>query len=224
MKFDKNKTLTCVTADQARVGQKGWFASNVETLSRLVLEEQPKELLGFDRNNAVHAFKTAFQNHALFYPAPEPTYYERQAQWVKENNVKAGTKVRVTRTFAEDEDGSHCLEHDDLVGETGVIRNITAFNLGIDMSDGSFIAIPYFALEVIKEPTYRPFHDDELNDLVGKVVVQNHTGNAMLIIRVVDGETGKVVSLGGSQKRNARQLLDGWTFKDGHPCGVKEEV
>jgi hypothetical protein len=154
----------------------------------------------------------------------EPTYAERQAQWVKENNVKAGTKVRVTRTFAEDEDGSSCWEHDDLVGKTGIIRDITAINLGIDMSDGSFIAIPYFALEVIKEPTYRPFHDDELNDLVGKVVVQNHTGNAMLIIRVVDSETGKVVSLGGSQKRNARQLLDGWTFKGGHPCGVKEEL
>jgi hypothetical protein len=73
MEFDKSKILTVVTADQAKIGQKGWFASNVETLSRLVLEEQPKELLGFDSNNAVHAFKTAFQNHALFYPAPEPT-------------------------------------------------------------------------------------------------------------------------------------------------------
>ena len=150
MEFDKSKILTVVTADQARVGQKGWFASNVETLSRLVLEEQPKELLGFDSNNAVHAFKTAFQNHALFYPAPEPTYAERQAQWVKENNVKVGTKVRVTRTFTEDEDGSFCWEHDDLVGKTGIIRNITVINLGIDMSDGSFRAIPYFALEVIK--------------------------------------------------------------------------
>ena len=74
MEFDKSKILTVVTADQAKVGQKGWFASNVETLSRLVLEEQPKELLGFNSNNAVHAFRTSFQNHALFYPAPEPTY------------------------------------------------------------------------------------------------------------------------------------------------------
>jgi glutathione synthase/RimK-type ligase-like ATP-grasp enzyme len=55
------------------------------------------------------------------------------------------------------------------------------------------------------------------------VVIQKHTGNAMLVIKVVDGETGKMVALGGSQKRNAQQLLEGWTFKDGHPCGVKEE-
>jgi len=95
--------------------------------------------------------------------APEQTYAERQAQWVKENNVKAGTKVRVTRTFTEDEDGSCCWEHDDLVGMTGVVGRygIATLSLGVDMSDESFIAVPYFALEVIKEPTYRPFKNAE---------------------------------------------------------------
>ena len=103
MEFDKSKILTVVTADQAKIGQKGWFASNVETLSRLVLEEQPKELLGFDSNNAVHAFKTAFQNHALFYPAPEPTimpYIDAELNdLVGEvlTNKKTGLHVLVTR-------------------------------------------------------------------------------------------------------------------------------
>ena len=86
-----------------------------------MLEEQPKELLGFDSNNAVHAFKTAFQNHALFYPAPEPTYAERQAQWVKENNVKAGTKVRVNKNVHRGRRWELLLGHDDLVGMTGVV-------------------------------------------------------------------------------------------------------
>ena len=226
MKFDKSKILTVVTADQAKVGQKGWFASNVETLSRLVREEPPKELLGFNSNNAVHVFKTCLQNHALFYPALEPTYAERQAEWVKQNGVKEGTEVRVTRTFTEDEDGSCCWKHDDLVGMTGTVDEygIGSHNLGITMSNGNFIAIPYFALEVIKEPTYRPFHDDELNDIVGKVLIQKNTGNAMMAIRAVDGEVGKLISLGGSQKRNAQQLLDGWTHKNGEPCGVREEI
>ena len=103
MKFDKNKILTVVTADQAKIGQKGWFASNVETLSRLVLEEQPKELLGFDSNNAVHAFKTAFQNHALFYPAPEPTIMPYTDAELNDlvgevlTNKKTGLHVLVTR-------------------------------------------------------------------------------------------------------------------------------
>ena len=103
MEFDKSKILTVVTADQAKIGQKGWFASNVETLSRLVLEEQPKELLGVDSNNAVHAFKTVFQNHALFYPAPEPTIRPYTDDELNDlvgevlTNKKSGCHVLVTR-------------------------------------------------------------------------------------------------------------------------------
>ena len=219
MDFDKNKILTVVTADQVKVGQKGWFASNVETLSRLVLEEQPKELLGFDSNNAVHAFKTAFQNHALFYPAPEPTYAERQAQWVKENDVKAGTKVRVTRTFAEDEDGSCCWAHNDLVGKTGVVDNISLLNLLICMDNRSIKTVPYFALEVIKEPSYRPFTNDELNDIVGKVVTSKRTGDN----RMVSERDGLNLVHIGCNQYTAEGLLE-WYTLDGHPCGVREEA
>jgi hypothetical protein len=96
MEFDKSKILTVVTADQAKIGQKGWFASNVETLSRLVLEEQPKELLGVDSNNAVHAFKTVFQNHALFYPAPEPTPVDYIA-WLEAKAAAYDRMKRMTR-------------------------------------------------------------------------------------------------------------------------------
>ena len=219
MEFDKSKILTVVTADQAKVGQKGWFASNVETLSRLVLEEQPKELLGFDSNNAVHAFKTTFQNHALFYPAPEPTYAERQAQWVKENNVKAGTKVRVTRTFAEDEDGSCCWAHDDLVSKTGIVQNICPRNLGININGRDLRAVPYFALEVIKEP-YRPYNNDELNELVGEVLTNKQSGRRKLV-------TGKPTESEGvnldKKYITAKDLLASFYRNGNEPCGVKVE-
>lgn len=221
MEFDKSKILTVVTADQARVGQKGWFASNVETLSRLVLEEQPEELLGFDSNNAVHAFKTAFQNHALFYPAPEPTYAERQAQWVKENNVKAGTKVRVTRTFTEDEDGSCCWAHDDLVGKTGIIQNIHSHHLGINMNDRNFRAIPYFALEVIKEPTYRPFKNAEEFAPYRDEWFRVKNGGGFDSVRYYDNDgvkdsTGSFITY--------QELFEAGERENGEPCGVKEEV
>ena len=222
MEFDKSKILTVVTADQARVGQKGWFASNVETLSRLVLEEQPKELLGFDSNNAVHAFKTAFQNHALFYPAPEPTYAERQAQWVKENNVKAGTKVRVTRVFTEDEDGSHCFAHSDLVGMTGSVGEYDAlpYNLAVDMSDGSVRVIPYFALEVIKEPTYRPFKNAEEFKPYRDEWFRVKNGGGFDSVRYYDNNgvkdsTGNFITY--------QKLFEAGERENGEPCGVKEE-
>lgn len=222
MEFDKSKILTVVTADQAKVGMKGWFASNVETLSRLVLEEQPKELLGFDSNNAVHAFKTAFQNHALFYPAPEPTYAERQAQWVKENNVKAGTKVRVTRVFTEDEDGSHCFAHSDLVGMTGSVGEYDAlpYNLAVDMSDGSVRVIPYFALEVIKEPTYRPFKNAEEFKPYRDEWFRVKNGGGFDSVRYYDNNgvkdsTGNFITY--------QKLFEAGERENGEPCGVKEE-
>lgn len=222
MEFDKSKILTVVTADQAKIGQKGWFASNVETLSRLVLEEQPKELLGFDSNNAVHAFKTAFQNHALFYPAPEPTYAERQAQWVKENNVKAGTKVRVTRVFTEDEDGSHCFAHSDLVGMTGSVGEYDAlpYNLAVDMSDGSVRVIPYFALEVIKEPTYRPFKNAEEFKPYRDEWFRVKNGGGFDSVRYYDNNgvkdsTGNFITY--------QKLFEAGERENGEPCGVKEE-
>ena len=226
MEFDKSKILTVVTADQAKIGQKGWFASNVETLSRLVLEEQPKELLGFDSNNAVHAFKTAFQNHALFYPAPEPTYAERQAQWVKENNVKVGTKVRVTRTFTEDEDGSCCWAHDDLVGMTGVVIDdcIASHNLVVDMSDGSARVIPYFALEVIKEPTYRPFKNaEEFKPYREKWLRYKHnidapSYGAFRPFRYSDDDIQLLKLL------TWEQAFNDVIFEDGTPFGIKEEA
>jgi hypothetical protein len=146
MEFDKNKILTSVTADQAKVGQKGWIGLTLSDLKYSFGKEDKKiTLLSIRGENVTTRFVSdKYGAELLFYPAPEPSY--------------------------------------------------------------------------------RPFNDDELNDLVGKVVIQKHTGNAMLVIKVVDGETGKMVSLGGNQKRNAQQLLEGWTFKGGNPCGVREEA
>lgn len=218
MEFDKSKILTVVTADQAKVGQKGWFSSNVETLSRLVLEEQPKELLGFDSNNAVHAFKTYFQSHSLFYPAPEPTYAERQAEWVAKNNVKEGTKVRFTKNFTNGEDGSRCCEHIDAKGVEGYIKRIRDAYLYVGVSYDSW-AVPFTALEVIKEPTYRPYNNDELNDLVGEVLTNKKSGRRKLVTGKPTASQG--VNLDGSYI-TAEDLLSSFYRNTNKLCGIKE--
>lgn len=310
MEFDKSKILTVVTADQAKVGMRGWFANDIYSL-KIYIErgDEPKGLQSVDFHNE-YPFRESYPSdgsfackYRYFYPVPEPTYAERQAQWVKENNVKKGTKVRFIKGFDDSEDGSECCEHKDAKGKEGIVVNITKTYIYVSLGKlgwtapfttlevikestyaerqaewvkehnlqvGTKVRItrdfgrdeeagttghsgvagmtgkvwgmgphyidvvcnqdrivrttPYYALEAIKGPTYRPFNNNELNDLVGRVVIQKHTGNAMLVIKVVDGETWKMVSLGGSQKRNAQQLLEGWTFKDGNPCGVKEEA
>ena len=157
MEFDKSKILTVVTADQAKVGSMGHLSNYIPTLEGYVTGHiKPDKLIRVSLNS-IFPFFDGHNYYSLFYPAPEPTYAERQAQWIKENDVKVGTKVKITRAFTEDEDGSCCWAHNDLVGKTGVVDNISLLNLLICMDNRSMKAVPYFALEVIKEPTYRQF-------------------------------------------------------------------
>lgn len=230
MEFDKNKILTVVTADQAKVGQKGWFAVLPQYIQETMSGgQEPSVLSNIDLDSPSPFTREGGYAWTLFYPAPEPSYAERQAQWVMQKKVEIGTKVRITRNFTSNEDGSDCVNGTEnvhkkgIVGKVGQVETVSNDCVVVNVPSGRWLC-PFTVLEVIKEPTYRPFHDDELNDLVGQVVIQKHTGNAMLVIKVVDSGTGKMVSLGGSQKRNAQQLLEGWTFEDGHPCGAKKGI
>jgi hypothetical protein len=221
MEFDKNRILTCVTGSKELVGKKGWFADSINILKEKVVLEKPTELISFNKNNSYPFRNKQGYTSFLFYPAQEPTYAERQAQWIKENNVKEGTKVRVTRTFTDDEDGSCCFGHDDLVGKTGIIRNICSLNLGVDIKDRNFKVVPYFALEVIKEPTYRPYNNDELNDLVGEVLTNKQSGRRKVVTGKPTASEG--VNLDGSYI-TAKDLLASFYRNGNKPCGVKEEV
>lgn len=234
MEFDKNKILTVVTADQAKVGSMGHFSNYIPTLAGYVtIGCKPDKLMRVSLNT-IYPFYDGHNYYSLFYPVPEPTYAERQAEWMKENNVKAGTKVRVTRTFTEDEDGSRCFEHDDLVGMTGVVRRycITSRNLEVDMSDGSVRVIPYFALEVIKE-SYRPFKNAEEfkpyrdewfvskcdNSKNSSVKVLSYSNFGVILLREVTKSEDVVFDL-----CKWDEFFKWLVRENGDPCGVREEA
>lgn len=236
MEFDKSRILTVVTADQANVGQKGWFASNVETLSRLVLEEQPKELLGFNSNNAVHAFRTSFQNHALFYPAPEPTYAERQAQWLKDNNLKVGSTVKVVSI-----EHSHTKRNpsgkNSLIGTTNKIIEITDEHICIDwdmLPNKGCWFMSYLDLEPAKpEPVYRPFANAEEfkpyrdewfvskcdNSKGSLAKINNYSSLGVVLLREVTKNEDVVFDL-----CRWDEFFKWFIRENGEPCGVKEEA
>ena len=141
MEFDKNKILTVVTADQAKVGQKGWFDDTLVGLKKKVSNSQPQKLIMFQPDvicNAVFLSESGLP-WGLFYPAPEPTY--------------------------------------------------------------------------------RPFTNDELNDIVGKVVTSKRTGDN----RMVSERDGLNLVHIGCNQYTAEGLLE-WYTLDGHPCGVREEA
>jgi hypothetical protein len=117
--------------------------------------------------------------------------------------------------FTEDEDGSCCWEHDDLVGMTGVVSNIGSHNLGVNMTDGHLKALPYFALEVIKEPTYRPFasaeefkpYRDDWLTIDGSFFKPYGYNDVGLLVE--------------NTQLTWKYVFDTYMFENGTPCGVK---
>ena len=149
----------------------------------------------------------------------EPTYKERQAEWVKDNNVKVGTKVRFTKNFTNGEDGSWCCGHKDAKGIEGIVRDITRMYVFVVVPEVGGWAVPFTALEVIKEPTYRPYNNDELNDLVGEVLTNKKSGRRKLVTGKPTEGLG--VNLDGSYI-NANNLLSSFYRNTNEPCGIKE--
>lgn len=69
--FDPDKILTCVTAGQAKVGMKGYFADNIESLRYCFRKKQVRELLEVYGEKSLYCFKGGHQDFALFYPIDE---------------------------------------------------------------------------------------------------------------------------------------------------------
>ena len=83
-------------------------------------------------------------------------YIACQMEWATRNNVKLGTKVRVTRTAEDCEDGwcnGWVSSMDKKVGEIGTVEcGIgTIHGLSIAFDDGACYDYPFFVLEVVKD-------------------------------------------------------------------------
>ena len=78
----------------------------------------------------------------------------------------------------------------------------------------------YLKQEENMNKEYRPYKEDELPDLVGKVVVNKQDGSTNLILSIYK-EFIHVGSGGLGIKSNV--LLNDYVFKDGSVCGVKEK-
>lgn len=91
-----------------------------------------------------------------YFPVPKPSYSERQAKWVEENNVKVGQKVKCL-PFTDYEDGFYsCVASaNEFFYKIVKVRGIDKNSILVDY-DGISWYFPYFALELIK-PTYKPY-------------------------------------------------------------------
>lgn len=70
--FDKSKILTSVTADQAKVGMRGYFADTYAKLKCRFEANEVYELVRIHEEDTVYRFATIGSfNYALFYPIDE---------------------------------------------------------------------------------------------------------------------------------------------------------
>lgn len=161
-------------------------------------------------------------------PEKEKSYEERQAEWVKENNLKAGDKVRILKQFNIGERGVPFRFNNamlSLIGEVCEVFEITDNRIRVyDKHRVTYWVWPYFCLEKV-EPEYVPFDlskEEDRNFLRGKWVKSNdpyyfYEYQITKFDRLGDGTY--VVSFDSDGHRTGTTLLEDFVFLDGTPVG-----
>ena len=98
----------------------------------------------------------------------ESTYEERQAEWVKEHNLKAGDKVKILKGFK----CGFVAEMEESIGKTLTIKEVKKNGIDIFNEDKSdFWLWPYYCLEKVKEPEFQV--GDLVKDKDGNIGIIN---------------------------------------------------
>lgn len=160
------------------IGKKGWFFDSLPRVINpdqfrygvLTDTEEDSALPFKDDNNIVWLY---------FLPEKEPSYEERQAEWVKANNLKEGDKVKILKAYGGDDHGFDILMAErmkPLVGKVVTVRTIEsdAICLWNEDKSGSWYW-PYFVLEKVKDKPELKVGDcvkiiKKLNGFVGGAV------------------------------------------------------
>ena len=111
----------------------------------------------------------------------EPSYEERQAEWVKANNIKVGDKVKVIRKAKDYENGWGNVWDDAMdsgVNEVNEVIDINNKNgIYLDLGDYNFW-FPYFVLEKVEEPEFKvgDFVKEKGTEIVGMIIRKSEKG------------------------------------------------
>ena len=214
------------------IGKKGWFLDcipqdmSLNTIMRLT--GGPETLKDFKADAFCSFVNDKGCVYIYFIPEKGPSYKERQAEWIKANNIKEGDKVKILRKAESHEDGWDDIWVGDEVGKIGVIDVIYPDNIRVKTNTESHW-YPYFVLEKVEdEPEYIPYDlsDAEHRELLrDEWVVSKKTGSEGKIIgfhRLASGEW--TADIGWGINATADGLLDGFTFSDGSPVGKLKDM
>ena len=215
MEFDKSKILTAVTADQAKVGDMGWITDTLAGIrTRVERGDAPKELTDVLPADYTHRFKVEGNAHNLFYPAP---YSYLQEQWVQENDLNVGDKVRIEHIWGGSKERAFqepYITH--YFYQVGRVIDIHPDRIVLQLKTTQ-ASVPYFAIEKVKEPEYRPFANaEEFAPYRDRWFIDKHDSD---IVRVELYCNSGITEVRGYCSYD--ELLNSYTFDDGTPAGVR---
>ena len=82
------------------------------------------------------------------------SYREKQKQWIKENNIKIGDKVKIIKKSFEGDNGWNLCWiaiMDTVINNTGIITSIETDSIGIEVTNVGIFYYPYHILEKVED-------------------------------------------------------------------------
>ena len=165
-------------------------------------------------------------------PIPDTTYEELAKQWVKDNHITTGTKLRVYREWYNNERGCDLNFRDCFAGIVGEFDHLAINgNAKIrSLRDDNSYYIPYFALEVVPERTYRPFKSAKEFASYAEKWCKPKDNEADFCCRIIDfSDNGVTIPDSYSPKEDVKficisfkEAFEDFCFEDGTTFGVKE--
>jgi len=182
-------------------------------------------------------FYDGYNYFNLFYPAPEPTHEELFKEWVKDNNIKEGTRVKVVKHFSADGNSGLIYGTDDenkkyIYGSVGTIDRLCRYCADVKFSDGKVWDCPHTALEVVKE-TYRPFvNAEEFAPYRDEWFKHKESKCYDMCSSVTDYSDRGIVLCDPYSERDSLKFgfytwggfFEEFERENGDPCGIREEV
>lgn len=221
-------------ADCLKNASRDMFRGTLESIN-------PESIFPFRRKNA--------SSYGCIVLKRELSYTERAIKWIKDNDLKVGDYVRVTRKAGDYEDGwggRWVGEMDDFVGKVipvsviGEARGVIISYCYYDQLGHSF---PYFVLEKVEEPpkpqcvpftSMEEFADAYETNAQGYdpgTFIDNLRCNGMWIrckkdhgvYQVIGMLDNSVMIAGFKDKKTWKELFDEFEFLNNKPCGKEEE-
>lgn len=180
---------------RVEIGKEYYFGNNPSCLLRSISQLSASEGTLVMKDSAIESQSSPFMSSenewfVCLIRKKEMTYTERQAEWVKANNIKVGDKVKVIRKCETEENGWGCTWNihvmDSAVDKVFKIVNShyqKGILLRIGIDDCWFDCwFPYFVLEKVEEPEFKVGDFVKLPcGSVGVVVESNN--NVLITVR-----------------------------------------